>query len=83
MGEVLSIIRVMPSGVDVDLDRIKEEIEKMGPESIEEKPVAFGLRALEVKFIRPDEAGGTEGIEEKLRSIEGVESVQVTGVTLI
>ncbi len=83
MGDVLSTIRVMPSGTEVDLDKLKSEIEKLEPRSVEKKPVAFGLNALEVQFLRPDSEGGTDDLEEKMRAIEGVESVEVTGVTLV
>lgn len=83
MGDVLSTIKVMPTGVDVDLERIKSEIERLEPHAVEEKPVAFGIKCLEVQFIRPDSEGGTEELEDRMRAIEGVESVEVTGVTLI
>ncbi len=83
MGDVLSTIRLMPSGTDVDLDKIKSEVEKLNPHSVEKKPVAFGLSALDVQFVRPDSEGGTDELEEKMRAIDGVESVEVTGVTLL
>lgn len=79
----MSIIRVMPTGVEVDLKKVAAEIKKLKPHSIEEKPVAFGIRCLEVKFIRPDAGGGTDALEDEMRAIKGVESVEVTGVTLI
>lgn len=83
MGDVLSTIKVMPTGVDVDLEKIKAEIESLGPHAVQVVPVAFGIKALEVQFIRPDSEGGTDELEDKMRAIEGVESVEVTGVTLL
>jgi len=83
MGDVLSVIRVMPTGPDVDLDRLQAKIEELEPHTIAKKPVAFGLNCLEVQFIRPDSEGGTDKLEEKIRAMEGVQSVEVTGVTLI
>lgn len=84
MGDVLSIIRVMPTGTDVDLKKLADEIKhKFSPRVIEEKPVAFGIKCLEVKFVRPDKEGGTDAIEDGIRKLHGVESVEVTGVTLI
>jgi len=83
MGDVLSIIRVMPTGVEVDLKKVAAEIQKLKPHSVTEHPLAFGIRYLEVKFIRPDAEGGTDALEDKIRAIKGVESVEVTGVTLI
>lgn len=83
MGDVLSTIRVMPTGVETDLKRVAAEIQKLKPYSITEKPVAFGLKCLEVQFIRPDSEGGTDALEDRIGKIFGVESVEVTGVTLI
>jgi elongation factor 1-beta len=83
MGDVLSTIKVMPTGPDVDLGKVSEEIQKLEPHAIDEKPVAFGIKALEVQFIKPDSEGGTEELEGKIKGIDGVESVEVTGVTLI
>lgn len=83
MGDVLSIIRVMPTGTDVDLKKVEAEIQKLRPHAVTEKPVAFGIKCLEVAFIRPDAEGGTDALEDKMRAIKGVESVEVTGVTLI
>lgn len=83
MGDVLCILKVMPTGVDVDMEELKSEIQKLGPKAMEIVPVAFGLKALDVRFIRPDSEGGTEDLEEKIRKIDGVESVETTGVTLI
>ena len=84
MGEVLCTLRVMPTGVDVDLEKIKGEIQGLiSPNEISESPVAFGLKALVVKKIIPDDQGGTDVLEDKIRKIEGVESVETIEVTLV
>ena len=83
MGDVLSIIKVMPTGPDADMGKIAEEIQNLDPHAIDEKPVAFGIKCLEVQFIRADSSGGTDELEDKMRAIEGVESVEVTAVTLL
>ncbi|MBN2517222.1 MAG: elongation factor 1-beta [Candidatus Altiarchaeota archaeon] len=84
MGEVLCTIRVMPTGVDVDLERVKADIQKaLSPNEISELPVAFGLKALIVKKIIPDSEGGTEVLEGKIKGTEGVESAETVEVTLV
>ena len=87
MGTVAVTLKVMPSSPDVNLEKIKKEVKNsLGSEAkleqINEKPVAFGLKCLEVLITMPD-TGGTDKIEEKLSSIEGVESVSTENVTLI
>ena len=53
MGEVAAKIKVMPSGMDVDLNKLKDALTKVIPEGarihgFSEEPVAFGLKALMV-----------------------------------
>lgn len=83
MGDVLSVIRVMPTGTEIDLDKLKKQIEALGAHAVQKKPVAFGINCLEVQFIKPDSEGGTDALEDKMRALNGVESVEVTAVTLI
>ena len=84
MGDVLSTIKVMPTSPDVDMGKLAEEIKALADiHAIEEKPVAFGIKALEIQIIKPDSEGGTEELEEQMRSLDGVESAEVTAVTLL
>jgi len=43
-------------------------------------PLAFGLVALLPTVIVPDDAGGTEAVEESFSNVDGVESVEVQNV---
>lgn len=84
MGDVLSIIKVMPTGPDVDMGKLAEDIEGLSDiHAIVEKPVAFGIKCLEVQVIKADSKGGTDALEEEIRGLEGVESAEVTGLTLL
>ena len=47
-----------------------------------EKPIAFGLKFLEVLLVMPDKEG-TDKIEEEIKSIEGVQSVESGDITLL
>ena len=87
MGTVAVTLRVMPSSPDIDMEKMKKAVEnslstEAKLEQINEKPVAFGLKCLEVLITMPD-TGGTDKIEQKLSGIEGVESVSTENVTLI
>jgi len=81
-GTVVVILRIMPESVDSDLNIIKEEIHKQmsshGGKNItfEEKPVAFGLKAIILKMAFPEEKG-TEIIEKTISEISGVSSVSI------
>ncbi|VVB85773.1 Elongation factor 1-beta [uncultured archaeon] len=82
MGEVAAKIKVMPSGMDVDLNKLKDSLKKVIPagarlHGFSEEPVAFGLKALMVVVKVGDIEGGTEKVEEAFSKVKGVESVSV------
>ncbi|MBI2971365.1 MAG: elongation factor 1-beta [Candidatus Aenigmarchaeota archaeon] len=89
MGTVAVTLQVMPASPDANLERIKEAIrgaasavQDVKLQSIEEKPIAFGLKALSVLLLMPD-AHGTDAIEKALAAIPDVESVEAGDVTLV
>ena len=82
MNAVAIITKVMPDSPEADLEAIKEEsqkiLEKEGAMnlSFEEKPIAFGLKAVMIKFAWPEEKD-TEIIEISLAEIENVSSAKI------
>lgn len=85
MGKVAAKIKVMPNSPELDLDELEDKLEDSLPEGakikgFERDDVAFGLVALLPTVIVPDDAGGTEAVEEAFTEVEGVESVSVENV---
>jgi elongation factor 1-beta len=85
MGKVAASIKVMPESPEIDLDDLQERLERALPEGakingFERDDVAFGLVALLPTVVVPDDAGGTEAVEEAFAGVEGVESVSVEEV---
>ncbi|ODS42515.1 MAG: hypothetical protein MSIBF_04150 [Candidatus Altiarchaeales archaeon IMC4] len=81
-------VRIMPEGVDTDLDKIRKGVEKIVKgfgrvNSSEIKPIAFGLNSLEVVFLLDDKKGGMDKIDEMVRKIPGVSETDVLGITRI
>jgi len=88
MGRVAVTYNLMPEGTAVDMMALKEKVPGMVPAGVqvarsEVKPFAFGLKILEIICIMNDVEGIMEQLEEKLRSLEGIQTVETTGVTLI
>ncbi len=82
MGEVIVVYRVLPDGVEVNLEELENKIkETIEPQRVEKVPVAFGLSALHVYKLVPDEEGAADKIEQKLKSLEGVSEVEVIEVS--
>mgnify|MGYP000026370009 CR=1 FL=1 len=85
---VLAQLRVMPTGIEVDLKDLIERIRSSLPENTKieayrEEDIAFGLKALVINLLMEDKAGGTQPVETAISSLEGVETVEVVGVTKI
>ena len=85
MGKVAAKLKVMPQSPEIDLDELQDRLEGSLPEGaringFERDDVAFGLVALLPTVIVPDDAGGTEAVEERFTEVEGVESVEVQNV---
>ena len=80
MGDVAISFKVMPSD-PIAINDVKNEISKLNPKQLKEIPIGFGIKLLEVLFVVPDKDGNT--VEEKLKKIQGVASVETDSITLV
>ena len=87
MGKVFIIVKVYPKEADTDLKEIEKAIAKALPEGIRivqsaKEPIAFGLSALKLGIIMPEQTeGGTTKLEEAIANLPLVSQVQVEYVT--
>lgn len=86
MANVIVTMRIMPESVDINLDDLRQQATKaiadFGGEvgKFEIEPVAFGLKALKLFFVMPEEKGSTYELEQTIAKIPGVTSVNVDDV---
>jgi len=86
MGKIAATYRVLPEGTEVDLRELEASMRRvLGSKlvKLEEKPVAFGLKALFATVIFSDASGEGEAVESSLSSLPGVSSVEVQEMGLI
>ena len=88
MGEVGLQYRVLPEGLEVDLKKLEEDIKKALPEgaklrAAEQRPLAFGLKALHVLIVMDDKKGGAEQVETAIAGVTGVQSVEIVEMGLL
>lgn len=81
-------MRITPQSIDVDLNRIEEELEgivsKYGKlHRAEKKPIAFGLSAVEAIILLDDSRGGSDEIENELKKLDIVSQVDVIDLSLL
>ncbi|MDA1196551.1 MAG: elongation factor 1-beta [Nanoarchaeota archaeon] len=87
MSMVIVTLKIMPESPDVNLEGmqgvVKEKIIAFAGETtmeIEEEPIAFGLKALNITFAYDEDKGSPDDVEASLKEIEGVQSCECTGV---
>jgi len=87
MGDVLLKYQIMPESAEQDMEAlqaaISEAMEDVDIRAIGLKPIAFGLKSVEIVMVIPDSGGGTEEIEAKLEGLAGVASVNPLGMDLL
>jgi translation elongation factor aEF-1 beta len=86
MGNVIVTLKIMPKDINIEMGKIEREarkvIEKYGIFGKSEiKPIAFGLNQLNIIFLLDENKPELlEKIEEEIRSLENVESVETIDV---
>jgi elongation factor 1-beta len=82
MGQVAVLFRLMPHGVDTDLEAMAKHVASAVPAAVtirgmQAKDVAYGLRSLLVSVVMDDAGGILESTEHALAKVPEVESVEV------
>ena len=84
--DLIVVFKIMPEDAEVDVktlgQKALETVQKIQPDAkvqnIEFKPVAFGLKSVEVTVLMSDAAGGPDAIEEAFNGLAGVGSASVS-----
>ena len=87
MARVVVTLKIMPKTPKTDLSvietRAMEHIRYFAGETetkVEKEEVAFGLKALKIIFVMDESKGSTDALEESIKKIKGVNSVEVVDV---
>ncbi len=88
MGSVAAVHQLMSEDTEYDFAGLAKDLPEKVPAGIkvvrsEIKPLAYGLKLLEVTTIMPDASGLIEKLEDYYRSIDGIANVETTEVGLI
>jgi elongation factor 1-beta len=82
MGQVAVLFRLMPQGVETDLNQVAEGVRTAVPKGVtvrgmQIRDVAYGLRTLLISVVMDDTGGILESTEHALAKLPHVESVEV------
>jgi elongation factor 1-beta len=85
MSEVVIEFKIMPESPDVDLKALQAKCEEIISKEgevgkVEIKPIAFGLKSLNIWAIMDESKGSPDSIEKELTDLEKVSRAEIVDV---